>query len=325
MKNLFLIDGTSGSGKSDLIEFVFDFRHNIALVPKYTTREIRDYEISQKRLLDLNFVSDDEFNSLELDYTYPYGGKRYGFSRDALFRCLEERDNVFVIVRNADRIKRLKAEFDFINVVAVFVHTDEDKARVRMKHEKLTEIQIDFRLARAEEAFEDYVMNSGLYDEVIINNSDRATYHRLADQLLQKYSTMPDVEDDLVFVLMSFDTDNEALKDYYMAMQRAVARIDDRIRCLNLDDVSPGSPRISDTAKAKIRNCRLTIVDLTGNRPNVFYELGYVHGIRKPCVITAQKGTPPMFYPAEYRVLYYANATELEEKLENHLRGILNP
>lgn len=44
MKNLFLIDGASGTGKSDPIRYVLDFKSNATVVPKYSTREERDYE-----------------------------------------------------------------------------------------------------------------------------------------------------------------------------------------------------------------------------------------------------------------------------------------
>lgn len=324
MRNLFLIDGTSGSGKSDLIEYIIKFRHNVALVPKYTTREARDYEQVHDRLLDLSFVTEDEFANLSLDYTYVYGGERYGFRKQDLTKCLESRANVFVIVRNADVIKTLKEQYSYINVKAVFVYSDQEKVRERLKQEGAQKDQIEFRIRRTKEAFDDYIVNTMLYDHVIINNSDPPTYHRLVDQLLRTYQGAPDVEEDLVFVLMSFDASNEKLPDYYAAMQRAVARVDPKLHCLNLDDVSPGSPRISDTAKQKIRNCRLAIVDLTDNSPNVFYELGYVHGIRRPCLITAQENTPRLFYPAEYRIITYSNATDLEKKVVRHLEGVLS-
>lgn len=323
MKNLFLIDGTSGSGKSDLVHYVVNFRQDVALVPKYTTRDLRDYESRHEHLLDLKFISARDFSKRDLDYVYLYGGQRYGFSKEELKGRLEEFSNVFVIVRNADVVRQLKNEYSYINPVAVFVYTDEDKVKVRLRAEGLDDDQITYRLERTREAFDDYVVNSSIYDEVIINNSDRPTFHRLVDQLLKAYRESPEVENDLIFVLMSFDPGNRALADYYKAMQRAVRKVDPNLRCVNLDDVSPGSPQISETAKEKLRNCRLAIVDLTGNKPNVFYELGYAHGVRRPCVITSHGDTPKMFYPSEYRIIYYENATELEEKLTRHLDGVL--
>jgi len=44
MKNLYLIDGASGTGKSDLVHYVTDFKNDVKLVQKYTTRAERDYE-----------------------------------------------------------------------------------------------------------------------------------------------------------------------------------------------------------------------------------------------------------------------------------------
>jgi guanylate kinase len=323
MKNLFLIDGPSGSGKSDLMEFVHDRQQDIAFVTKYTTRKKRDYEIRQQRLLDLAFVSQDKFNELNLEYQYLYGGYNYGFSKVELETCLENQRNVFVIVRNAPLIRLLKQKYSFINVIAVFVYTDEQKVRIRLEQQESSKEQINYRMDRISEAFDDYVRNSEIYDEIIINNSDRPVYHRLFQEIVSKYKTVPEIDENLIFVLMSSDKKNPALKDYYSGMQRAVLRINPKFRCLNLDDVTYGSPRISETAKQKIRNCRVAIVDLTENKLNVYYELGYVHGIKRPCVITALQGTDPAFYSAEYRIIYYNSATELEEKLVTHLSGVL--
>lgn len=129
MKNLFLIDGVSGTGKSDFVQFVGKFQRDVELVPKFTTRPQRDYERSLVRPLDLNFVSFEEFESRAFDYQYVYNRERYGFSQSDLEACLSRSNNVFVVVRNGDLIKRLKQDYDFINVVPVFVYTDEEKVR----------------------------------------------------------------------------------------------------------------------------------------------------------------------------------------------------
>ena len=51
MKNLFLIDGASGTGKSDLIKYVSDFNDDISFIKKFSTRKPRRNEENQK--LDL--------------------------------------------------------------------------------------------------------------------------------------------------------------------------------------------------------------------------------------------------------------------------------
>lgn len=65
------------------------------------------------------------------------------------------------------------------------------------------------------------------------------------------------------------------------------------------------------------------IVDLTENKPNVYYELGYLHAIGKTCIITAESGTVPSFYPSEYKILFYGSARELRDKLHKELANLL--
>jgi hypothetical protein len=57
MKNLFIIDGASGTGKSDLVNYATEFNIDATLVRKITTRKKRDYENSTfVWKLDLDFV-----------------------------------------------------------------------------------------------------------------------------------------------------------------------------------------------------------------------------------------------------------------------------
>jgi guanylate kinase len=322
MKNLFLIDGVSGTGKSDFVQFVGKFQRSVELVPKFTTRSQRDYERVLDRPLDLSFLSAEEFESRAFDYQYIYNRECYGFSQRDLETCLSQSNNVFVVVRNGNLIKRLMQDYGFINVVPVFVYTDEEKIRRRLLREGISKEQIDYRLERIGEALEDYVRHSGIYREIIINVSEKAVYHQLIEQMLERYRDVPEVDDDLIFILMSFDPNKRELIDYYNAMKRGVANYDRSFRCERLDEMK-GSFKISDTAKRKIQGCRLAIIDVTGNSPNVFYELGFAHGIKKDCIILAHNDTPKMFYPGEYKIIYYDNATDLEYKLGNELEGVL--
>lgn len=170
MKNLFIIDGASGVGKSDLVHYVVGFNIDAALVRKYTTRPQRDYEKERDWRLDLTFVSEEEFRRIKLDYEYVYRGHKYGFSRAELNDCLSRSANVFVIVRNADIIKKLVTEYTFINVIPVFVYTDHERIRERLFGQGFSEESVQFRLQRIEIAFQDYLRRPELYREVLINN-----------------------------------------------------------------------------------------------------------------------------------------------------------
>ena len=110
MKNLFLIDGATGTGKSDLVKFVNDFWHDTYIVKKYSTRTQREYEKSSDWKLDLEMVTDKEFENKELEYKYTYSGRKYGFRRKDLLNALENYANVFVIVRDSKLINLILSE-----------------------------------------------------------------------------------------------------------------------------------------------------------------------------------------------------------------------
>lgn len=68
----------------------------------------------------------------------------------------------------------------------------------------------------------------------------------------------------------------------------------------------------------------IVIADLTGNNPNVFYELGIAHGLNKPTIlITQDKGGIP-FDLKPYRVLEYSEHFESVETFKAVLKRVCN-
>jgi len=271
----------------------------------------------------LEIQSHGEFKQHDLDYTYSYGGERYGFYNKDLIEALHNYSNVFLIVRSAEIIRQIQQDFNYINVVPIYVYTDLNKVKTRLRKQHFTLKQIEFRLSRHKLAFEDYLRHPALYKEVLINNSSVQDYHRLIDLIIDKYSSMPNINERLIFLLLSFDSNNPLLQDVSNTIKRSVNDYSPKFTCLNLDDVKKGSYEISAEAKSQIKKCRLAIIDLTGNRPNVYYELGFVHGISKECILTCHKDTKPHFYPAGHRILFYKNVTELEKLIAQELKGVL--
>lgn len=328
MQNLFIIDGASGTGKTFLSHYVENYRSNCALVKKFTTRGERGYEQAAEWKLDLKFVTEEEFKKLNLDYQYRYSGQDYGFYKNDLLEALRNNSNVFVIVRNSNLIARLQKDFYFINTVPIFIYTDRDQILKRLKKlkksGKMNQSDIDLRLERLNIAFRDYLDNSELYSEVIINNAEEKDFRRLTQLIIKKYSMAPKVDENLVFLLMSFNPENPNLQDYGIAIKKAVERVSPNLQCINLEDVKKGAYSISVEVKAQIRSCRLSIVDLTENKPNVYYELGFVHGINKDCILTAHSDTKPHFYPAGHKIIRYHNATELESKVYEEVKALFD-
>ncbi|MEM9999129.1 MAG: hypothetical protein AAF809_15605, partial [Bacteroidota bacterium] len=156
-----------------------------------------------------------------------------------------------------------------------------------------------------------------------INNSDIIDYFRFIDVIIEKYEKNVEIDENLIFVMMSYSNKNKNLEKYYRAMRSAVNSLGSLYNCLRIKDINSKSKRVSDEVMNNIRKCRLAIVDLTENRPNVFYELGYAEGISKDYIITAHIDTDLEFYPSEYGVIRYEDAFDLQEKLRYALEGEL--
>lgn len=79
--SLLAITGTSGVGKSFLEKLLHD-NHNFALIPKYTTRELRPSEIggNQTKFMQI----DDFLKYKDFFWTLYYDGNYYGWKRSDL-------------------------------------------------------------------------------------------------------------------------------------------------------------------------------------------------------------------------------------------------
>jgi hypothetical protein len=83
-----------------------------------------------------------------------------------------------------------------------------------------------------------------------------------------------DFEPNLVFIIMSFV--GEGMDEVYSAIQ-------DECKKLHLNpkrvDENVGSGIIIKEIKDLIEKAEFIIIELTHERPNVYYELGYAHGV----------------------------------------------
>jgi len=186
--NLFLIDGASGTGKSDLVEYARASHRRCGVLIKATTRKLRDYEDREGTALDLSFYSREEFKSLHLDYQYDYNEEHYGFSKASLDQSLKQFENVFAIIRSIPLMIKLQADYQAYRVITLYVKSDIKQIEDRMRRQGRNQAEIGFRITRITDTLADYERHRNFFDEEIENSSDKKTYYSRVDDLLRKYS-----------------------------------------------------------------------------------------------------------------------------------------
>lgn len=68
---------------------------------------------------------------------------------------------------------------------------------------------------------------------------------------------------------------------------------------------------------------RFVVADLTDERQNCYYEVGYAHALGKPVIILAKDGTPRHFDVAANKWNYWTDYTDLKPKFEKELLALL--
>ncbi len=327
IKNLFIIDGASGTGKSDMINYIHRQETNsqyVTVLSKYTTRELRPEEEVSDYHLDLEFISNEQFQDFKKSkgfYSYSYGDKdkiqHYGIFKSKIEEALTYFKNVFIIIRNKNLTEKLRKIFPDVRLVNVFIYTDIPEVIKRLKASNYNQEQIDFRITRQTFAWQDYLKHSQDYEDVIINNSNVTDYERLIDQLLAKYNsrqkdyleignlyryelTKPIVgfKDEIrrrlktysfhqnVFLMMKFRPDNHLLFEFIRD-----TLTENGFNCVRADQVEWNITNNVYNPIAALYCCKYGIAlfdkpeEKNEYSPNVAYELGIMHLQKKECLI----------------------------------------
>lgn len=190
----------------------------------------------------------------------------------------------------------------------------------------------------------------GSLQEIILVEKDKKVFHRLQERLSyildyknfliregQDLFLNPEAEDEdgkegsideskraqkllrHVFVAMPFA--KEFNNSYYFGIKAPVEQR--KLTCERTDhDMFTGD--IVNRIKERIASAELVIADITGNNPNVFYEVGYADGSDKKTVFISQQQATPFDISTQRQIVYdpddiLALANKLGELLDSLL------
>lgn len=168
-------------------------------------------------------------------------------------------------------------------------------------------------------AYNEYIQYNGL--EALLDQQ----YTRMAGSFPAPMPVASPVDDiqvqlNTAFVLMPIDPEIPELEDVYRAIVETCAEFG--IRAYRAD-VIEHQDRITDRVLHEIRTCEYLVADLSLERPNVYYEVGFAHALHKKPILYRRKGTRLHFDLSVHNVPEFKNATELRQLMRRRLTEIL--
>lgn len=121
-----------------------------------------------------------------------------------------------------------------------------------------------------------------------------------------------------VFVIMKFD--DSVLDSAYKGVIQPIVK-KHKYKPIRIDDIQD-SGKITDQIIEEISKSEIVIADLTGERPNCYYEAGFAHAVGKQMIFTIRRNTPIHFDLYSYRFIEWDTEHELREGLDSRFKSI---
>ena len=149
--------------------------------------------------------------------------------------------------------------------------------------------------------------------------------HTFIDEQFETDDYDPDddgeFEEGLVFVIMAFK--GQEMNDVYTAIKDECRKL--KLKSKRVDE-NVGSGFVIKEITDLIERAEFIICGLTQERPNVYYELGYAHGVgneSSDILLIAKDGTSLHFDIAPLRVQFYTSTEHLRSILSTNLKKMI--
>ena len=209
----------------------------------------------------------------------------------------------------------------FVNGQVVLVNEGDNEKLLNMKNVTLlTVFKTGSPLKAADERSiidqireDDFLKNectSEILDQIRIGESVPQSA-----SLLQKALQIPKEQ---AFVIMKFG--DEVLDSAYEGAYKPIVESYD-LKCVRIDEIQD-SGLITDQILETIAESKYIIADLTGERPNCYYECGFAHALGKELILCIKKADSIHFDLAGYRFIEWKTEFDLRKRLKQRLKSL---
>jgi len=134
--------------------------------------------------------------------------------------------------------------------------------------------------------------------------------------LLQK-TFLPQKEQ--VFIIMKFN--DKTLESAYEGVIKPTFE-KYSIAVIRVDEIQ-NSGKISDQILELISSSKYIFSDLTGARPNCYYETGFAHAIGREVILSCNKAEPIHFDLASHRFIIWETENDLRRELDKRIKALV--
>lgn len=342
---IILLFGTSGSGKSTLMDLLLASGGQYSIHMKGTNRSPRQYD-------GVEIICDPEFGPDKYDYIYQTYGYQYGIQRKQIDEAICQKRHHFIICNDIFIIRAIKRDYgEIVKVVFHYFDAPQEEILRIQKNRGISDDEVNLRLAKTSSLYRQFVEEWRLFDAALCNyfGDDLQILRKCMEDLLSEFasnarnihasSTMMNrldtfvkdfeqklppssckcsqiVEKGYIFIIMAMQEDNPDNEDVHHTIKRVCGDLG--FKADRVDDIQ-FTGQITEKIQGCIEIAEFIIADLSNERPNVYYEIGYADASRKPLLLVAKHGTKVHFDIQGQKVLFYKGIYQLESLLKKAL------
>lgn len=159
------------------------------------------------------------------------------------------------------------------------------------------------------------------YDRIIgiVELLNPITLETAKDNIIVTGQSKTSFKPNTAFIMMWMNEKRHELEDVHNTVKACFENIG--VQATRADEIEHEG-KITEEIIDKIKSSEFLFADLTGARPNVYYEVGFAHALSKRVILFRKKGESLHFDLADYNCPEYKNLSDLKNKLSSRLESM---